>query len=507
MRNPERTDIFRGRRLPEVARLAGYSALIEGWALRVPLPRRLFGIGERHQVVESEQWTLLTPRHAPAATLEGNLTFAFKYEGVDLAVLKALFDAVDPSEIEEMVEATPSGSYARRIWFFYEWLTDQKLDLPDADRGNYVDALDPDLQYAVEGTNSRRHRVRDNLPGSRLFCPLVFRTEELDEFRQRDLSARARQVVAEVPADLLARTAAFLLLDDSRSSYAIEGETPPQDRIQRWGQAIGQAGQNPLDLPELLRLQEIVIGDARFVRLGLRQEEGFVGEHDRRSGAPIPAHISARAEDLGSLMEGLLEFSSGKAQSVHPVISAAILAFGFVYIHPFTDGNGRIHRYLIHHVLSRRGFHPPGITFPISSAILERLEEYRHVLESYSERLLPYIEWEPADDGNVIILNDTADYYRYFDATPHAEFLFSCVEKTIEVDLPRETEFLRRYDEFCRQVQNMVDMPGRTLNLLFRFLHQNEGRLSKRARQKEFSELEPREVARIEEIYAEVVEP
>ena len=33
----------------------------------------------------------MTPRHAPHARLEGHLTFALKYEGLDLAVLKRLF--------------------------------------------------------------------------------------------------------------------------------------------------------------------------------------------------------------------------------------------------------------------------------------------------------------------------------------------------------------------------------------------------------------------------------
>ncbi|HIP51694.1 MAG TPA: hypothetical protein EYG94_06355 [Campylobacterales bacterium] len=32
-----------------------------------------------------------------------------------------------------------------------------------------------------------------------------------------------------------------------------------------------------------------------------------------------------------------------------------MIAFSFVYIHPLEDGNGRIHRYLIHHVLAERG--------------------------------------------------------------------------------------------------------------------------------------------------------
>jgi hypothetical protein len=51
-------------------------------------------------------------------------------------------------------------------------------------------------------------------------------------------------------------------------------------------------------------------------------------------------------------------------------------------------------------------------------------------------------------------------------------------------------------------VQQMIDMPDRLLDLLFRFLHQNEGRLSKRAREKEFSALSDAEVARIEAIYS-----
>lgn len=343
-----------------------------------------------------------------------------------------------------MVRATPTGTYARRVWFLYERLTGQNLNLKALGRGTYTPAVDPKLQWATNGTNSPRHRVRNNLPGTPEFCPLVFRTERLEAFVAANLAERARAVVAGVPRDLLARTAAFLLLKDSKSSYVIEGEDPPQDRIQRWGRAIGEAGRQPLDLGELVRLQRIVIGDARFVRLGLRDEGGFVGEHDRDTGAPLPDHISARPEDLPSLANGMIAFDRTIAEGIDAVIAAAALAFGFVCVHPFTDGNGRIHRYLIHHILARRGFNPPGVVFPVSAAILARIEEYRRVLESYSSRLLLVVPWEPTVRGNVRVTADTADFYRFFDATPHAEFLYACVQQTIEQDLPNEAGFLRR---------------------------------------------------------------
>jgi hypothetical protein len=319
-----------------------------------------------------------------------------------------------------------------------------------------------------------------------------------------DLPARARAAVAQVPRDLLARTAAFLLLKDSKSSYAIEGELPPQDRIQRWGRAIGEAGSRALSLDELLRLQKMVIGDDRFVKLGLRKEGGFVGEHDRLTGEPLPDHFSARPEDLASLVAGMIGFDQGPAQKLDGVIAAAVLAFGFIYAHPFVDGNGRIHRYLIHHVLANRGFNPSGVVFPVSSAILNRREEYKRALEDYSKRLLPVIDWAPTIRGNVVVKNDTGDFYRYFDATPQAEFLFSCVRQTIEKDLPEETAFLARYDRFRLAVESVADMPGRTIDRLFRLLDQNGGRLGKKRREGEFARLTAAEVESVEAAHAEI---
>lgn len=496
--------VFQERMLPERATPVGYAALIDAFRLKVPLPRVLSAIGEHHRTRHAESWHVLTPRHAPPADLAGHLTFALKYEGVDLAVLKRLFAAVAPHELEAFVRAKPTGSYARRIWFLYEWLTGKRLNLPNAERGTYVPAVAPGQQFAIEGANSPRHHVRDNLPGTPEFCPLVFRTPAIEEFVGMELGHRAQAAVAKVPRDLLARTAAFLLLKDSKSSYAIEGERAPQDRIQRWGRAIGEAGRRPIDIDELLRLQAIVIGDTRFVQLGLRQEGGFVGEHDRDTRMPIPEHVGARPEDLQSLVQGMAAFDRGAARELDAVVAAAALSFGFVYAHPLQDGNGRIHRYLVHHVLAQRGMTPAGVVFPVSAAMLERIDTYRAVLEEYSKPLLPLVEWAPTTDGNVRVMNETGDFYRFFDATRHAEFLYGCVKKTIEEDLPRETGFLARYDQFRTLIAAIVDMPDSTVDLLFRLLQQNGGRLSKRGRQGEFRKFTEAEVTAAEEAYATV---
>ena len=492
--------------VPEPGSPAGYAALAARYDLGVPLPSRLAAIAERHHPDSTPEWLMLTPRHAVDDTLYGHLEFALKWEGVSLGVLAALFRVVDPGEFVRMVRDKPTGAYARRIWFLYEWLTGDRLDVPDAGKVKAVLAVDPDRQFAAPtGPVSSRHRVRDNLPGSRKFCPLARRTMELDRYVALGLNERAREVIGRTHPDIIRRAAAFLLLQDSRASFDMEGERPPQHRAVRWGWAIGVAGRAPLTPETLAALQESLIGDRRFVRLGLRTEGGWIGSRDRNTGAPIPEHISAPHDDLPELIRGVVQYAASAARSgVDAVVSAAALSFGFVYIHPFEDGNGRIHRWLVHHVLARSGFNPPGLVFPVSVAMLERLAEYRDVLAGYSSRLLPHVDWRATERGNVEVLNETADHYRFFDATRHAEFLYRCVEQTVTHDLPAEVDYLERYDEFLARVQEEIaDMPQGTLDLLTRFLHQNQGVLARRARCREFKLLTAEEVESVETIYGE----
>ncbi|MCS5708646.1 Fic family protein [Candidatus Berkiella cookevillensis] len=244
---------------------------------------------------------------------------------------------------------------------------------------------------------------------------------------------------------------------------------------------------------------KIVIADFRYTHLGYRNQGGFIGEHERGTNYPIPDHISARFQDVGDLMEGLIETDNLLTSSnYNSVLAAAAIAFGLVFIHPYEDGNGRIHRYLIHHVLIEKGFTPVGVVFPVSYVILERIKEYRAVLESYSSPRLDYIKWRATESGNVEVLNETKDLYRYFDATKQAEFLFLCIQETIEEVLPKEIDYLKKYDEIKNFIDGYLDMPARFVHLLIQFLQQEKGRLSKRAREKEFNKLTQEEISAIE---------
>lgn len=501
--------IFHDRIAPEKGLLVGYGAVIESLHLRVSLPSRLALISEKHRQYQTLDWQVFTPRHQPRETLYDHLVFALKYEGINLLVFRKLFLRLDQSIIEAWVKSEPLGQYSRKIWFLYEWLMQVQLNIPDLKGGNYTPLLDEVQQYpSTISMNSLRHRIRNNLPGTVNFCPLIFKTTKLEHFIQARLSDKTNSLFNGVHKDILLRTSAFLLLKDSKASFRIEGEKPTQNRAIRWGRAIGQAGSHPLSKDELLRLQHIVIDTNRFVKFGFRQEAGFVGEHDRSSGEPMPEHISARWQDLEILMEGLLATSNLlEKSSFHPVLAASLIGFGFVFIHPFVDGNGRIHRYLFHHLLAIMKFTPQGIIFPLSAAILERIEDYRKVLEHYSHPLLDFIEWRKTATNNIEVLNDTLDYYRYFDATPQAEFIFECIDYTLNKIIPEEVGYLQKYDAMKAWLDDRFQMPDKTVSLLIRFLEQNNNKFSKRALENEFSTLTNDEVAEIEKTFKLYFEP
>jgi hypothetical protein len=500
--------IFQEKTIPDGGRLAGWSWFVETFGVRAPV-RRPSCVSELHisgSRRDDREWSVFDRRYWTGDDFEEQLNFAMRHENVDPLVMKRVFDAVPKRKIEAYVRAAPTGTSVRRAWFLYETLTGRRLNVRDAPKMVAVDALDPEAYVTTAPRVSTRHRVRDNLLGSGRFWPVIRRTKALTEAIELDLSAKARETIARTGAHLVARAASFLLLADSRASFVIEGELPPRTRLDRWGRAILEAGKNPLTLDEMLRLQRILIEDTRFVHPGLRPDGVFLGERDRE-GEPLPEFIGARPEDLQGLLEGLLEANDRMRQDgVDAVLKAAATAFGFVYIHPFQDGNGRMHRCLIHHVLAERRFAPPGMVFPVSSVMLDRIDEYRTTLQGHSAPLMPFIEWKPTTQKNVEVLNDTADLYRYFDCTAEAEFLYSCVRRTVDEDLPREIDYLRRHDEAIRRIMDTVEMPDRLAENLLLYIRQNHGVLSKKRREGEFKQLRPKEVTAIERIVRETFE-
>jgi len=488
-----------------IYRPAGYAAIIErydldvipNWHKSLVTASGIHRIDSNKGVIEE----VYPSKYWPGDTLGDHLEFAFKYDGTNLAILGVLFQKAGDKDILEYVRSKPTGKYARRLWFLYEFLTGKTLPLDDLKRGNYIDLLEPDEYYTVTPVRRvRRQRINDNLLGDSRFCPAVRRTDTLRHFETADLPGRCRQVVAGYSPELLKRALGYLYTKETKSSFEIEHIKLTSTRTERFVALLQTAEQEDFcRKAQLIEVQNRIV-DARFRDSDYRSRQNYVGETVTWQRERIH-FVCPKPEDLADLMEGLISAQERmNTGGVSAVIQAAAIAYGFVFLHPFEDGNGRIHRFLIHNILARRGFTPGGVMFPISASMLKNPSDYDASLEAFSRRVMCLVEYSLDADGHMTVHNDTAIWYRYMDMTLQAEALFRFIDQTIDTELAGELAFLANYDKTKKAMQEIVDMPDRQIDLFIRFCVQNKGRLSARKRASHFDFLSDEEIASLEQV-------
>ena len=433
------------------------------------------------------------PAARPADTLAGHLTFALKHEGVHLEFLARLFSVVPVADLEAWVAAEPTGQYARRTGFFYEYLTGRQLAFPGVVAGNYVAALDEeDYLTASRPANNPRWRVRDNLPGTRDYCPLVLRTARVRQAEQYDCAQHLSDLEVEFGADVLLRSAVWLTIKESRASFAIEHEEQHVDRVRRFASAMEQRcgqGEDPLSEGALGELQSQILGP-RATRYGVRRSPVFVGEMDGFT--EVVHYIAPHWDDTPALLSGLRAFAARTA-GASALVRAAVLSFGFVYVHPMSDGNGRISRFLINDVLRRDRAIPAPFIVPVSATITSTVMSrrgYDQILELFSRPLMrKYAQaWrfgaeQVAEDGVHYNLQfdayqDALPAWRYPDMTDHVEYLAQVVQSTIEQEMRKEAGYLRSLRTARERVKQVIEGPDGDIDRIIRSVRENGGKVS-----------------------------
>lgn len=431
----------------------------------------------------------------PEGTLRAHLLFHLKHEVVHLELLSRLFERCDKLEIQAWINSEPTSQYARRTGFLYEWLTGLKLDAA-AGGGNYVDALDSEtMVVACDSGLVRRWMVRDNMPGTPFFCPTVRKTVRSTKAMELDCAKLIGELKGEFGDDLLMRSAVWLTLRESKSSFQIEGEADKADRIQRFAEVLHQhtgRGDPPLDQQSLAMLQEAILGASTSLEQhGIRRSPVFVGETVRYE--EVIHYVAPPHEDVPDMLKGLSTYLDRTA-SLSSVMRSAVASFGFVYIHPLADGNGRVHRLLVNDVLRRDGAVQEPLIIPVSGLIAKDSHErraYDEVLDSFSRPLMVQVsgacrfnpEKKRYDDGIVSNFEFTADSdarhaWRFMDFTRHVQFLSDVVERTITQDMRAESAYLRGHYAARAAVKDIIEMPDSQIDRVLRSLESGNADLT-----------------------------
>ena len=370
-------------------RLAGYTHLIDKYHLQVISNWHQSEVsnsaGSRTELANNFISQVYPASYWPGEELCNQLEFALKYDGVNLLILSSLFSTCKVDDILNYVSSKPNGKNRRRIWYLYELLTGKKLEIEDLKIGNYVDLLDPNVYYTGDITRIRRQRINDNHLGNVHFCATVRKTKLLEGYIAQDFPKMCRDLMGGYSKHLLLRALNYLYRKETKSSFEIEREIPSTSRLERFISLLHSAEQTDFFCKErLIDLQGRIV-DQRFKNYTYRNVQNYVGETVSWKNEHI-RYIAPKPTEIESLMDGMIaSHLHMEASGINAVIHAAIVAYGFVYIYPFDDGNGRIHRFLIHNILARRKFSPPRIMFPVSAVMLKMMDMYDASLEAFSK--------------------------------------------------------------------------------------------------------------------------
>jgi hypothetical protein len=443
------------------------------------------------------------PGYAPSLnTPLSHWEFALKYDHVDLPFYKAVLSRIDEAYIKTYIHNAPTSKYTRKTGFLYEFLLGKDLGITTS-TGNYVDLIDSNRYVTGNIQKNNKWRVNNNLLGNAAFCPIIRRSETLDNLLSWNLLKEIESLREKYSAETFVRAVNYLYRKETKSSYEIEHERPSPQRVDRFVSLLQQAGQVPssifLEEQSLTSWQNSIV-DSRFAATGFRDFQNYVGESMPNFIEKIH-YICPPPQLVGSLMKGLSDLAS-ETKGLSSLVRASMIAFGFVFIHPFEDGNGRLHRFLIHDVLIRDLVVPGDIILPVSAHILNHMREYDAALEAYSVPLVKMADYLLDSKGEITIKNadEIEAYYRYPDLTQQTLYLTQTIRSTVLEELPMELYFIQHYDELKKEIQDIVDMPDKDINLMILFLYQNKGNLSK-GKRKSFEKLTDDEIAKMEDSF------
>lgn len=434
----------------------------------------------------------------PAPEPAAHLQFHLRHEVPHLEFLSRLFAKTGPAFVQAWIDAEPTGQYARRAAFLYEWLSGDSLQVPARLGGNYADAVDSSKLVAASAdriVKVPRWRINDNLPGTRYFCPTIVKTDATIQAMALDVPQLFQHLADEFGEDLLQRAAVWMTLRESKASFAIEGEADRASRIERFAEVMARRtghGDSPLNDTALAQLQSEILGRrTTLTHFGLRQSPVFVGETVRYQ--HVVHYIAPPPDEVAAMLEGLRVFLE-RTRGQSPVMRSAVAAFGFVYIHPLADGNGRVHRFLINDTLRRDGTVPEPMILPVSAVITDDSGErrnYDRVLDEVSKPLMQvareYITFAPRHttypDGVVSNFECNGNeqirpVWRYLDLGPHVVYLSNIVKRTLTEQMREQSRYLRNYGRARQALKEVIEMPDHQADRVLRSIEQNKGELS-----------------------------
>ena len=393
----------------------------------------------------------------------------FKKEIVDLKYLTLMVCYIlenGRDELKKMIENFKAKEEVRKIWYLCEEYFDFKFDTEDLpiDDKPVISVLNSKYQFTLDKKYySRRHHVIDNILGNKYFSVTIALTEKLKKLLEYSIKNEINKTIYNFE-NYRDRANSFIYKNDVKYSFSIEKETYIESKNTYFNK-LACLNSFIFSKNELIKLQNNLVSD-NFKNQDWRAEQIYVGrtfQNFKYKQSESYDYVCPQPGDLESLMNGLIVLVNDliNRNSLNEIVTATIVSFSFVYLHPFDDGNGRLSRFLIHWVLFKR----LNVIFPISESILNRMKDYDCALEHFSNSIMNYIDFSMINNS-ITVNNQTKDLYQNIDLTKQTEYLFDLISVSL-TEFKKEILFLYLFDNLKNFINlNNINLEDKWLKLI-----------------------------------------
>lgn len=416
---------------------------------------------------------------APASNVPlDHLLFALKHEGLQLQAAILALKKIDPKDVGQAFQRSPSSAYLRQICYLWELAHGTPLEGLPAAVGPYTCVFDPEKFVTGPPNRHARWRVDFNGLGSRAYCPTVRRTPEIQALLSKNTLGAARKFVSGLDSTVLDRAVRWAYLSETQGSYAIENETPTSGKSEAFAALLARAHAPERVTEEyLVALQNLTVSNPLDKAVQFRTGQNWL--RNALPGALGVTYLPPPPELMASIMGQIMDLANRSDSGIDPLVLGSLVSFGFVWTHPFMDGNGRLSRFLFHKLVCGGGQLPSGLVLPVSVAMKRHEGRYLKALQSFSSPARALWQVTAIDDVRVdAVFRGDAAIYRFFDATDCVTFGLQMAAEALEYDLRDESVFLHRFDTVYRAVNDAIDINNNDLVVLVRACLQNGGKLS-----------------------------
>lgn len=225
----------------------------------------------------------------------------------------------------------------------------------------------------------------------------------------------------------LAIEANSLSLDQVRD--VIDGKTVigPKNEIQEVHNAYNAYEQikemNPYSIKDLKRVHRYMT-DSLISESG-KFRKGNEGVFDSDGNC---IHVCPPPEKINDLMTSLFDWMKNNKEKVHPLIMSSVFHYEFVFIHPFSDGNGRTARL------------------------------WQNIILSNWEEIFEYIPIESE------IMNYQNDYYEAIricnlkgDSTLFIEFMLKMIDEVLDAQFASVTNHANHISQYVKKLLDIME--------------------------------------------------